>query len=107
MNLNQNPTKDEFRQLLAGADDQAGHDVLWVDASGDVHLTLLDGSFDPAHFSSRYPDVRLRFEEYPRDHGCVGREAVGDAAHVDEVFGRLVEQWQAAATADAGEIIVC
>jgi len=94
MNLNQNPTKDELRQLLAGANDDAHHHVLWVSTNGQVNLTALDGSVEAAQFSTTQPSFLLQLDDYLQGHGCVGLEAANDAGHVDGVFEELLLRWR-------------
>ena len=42
MNLDNNPTMDELRDLLRPLDDRAAHHVLWVDRTGEVHITPME-----------------------------------------------------------------
>ena len=106
MNLNETPTRDQLRALLADADDEAGHHILWVDTNGKVNLTLLDDLVVLTKFSTAYPSVRLRFEAYCAGNGYVGLEAANDDEHVDLCFSRLCAAWQNADGARPGEIFV-
>jgi hypothetical protein len=104
MNLNNSPTKDQLRSLFAAADDEAGHHILWIDTSGQVHLTLLDDSVVLSEFSQAYPNVRVRFEAFCIGNGYVGDEAAHDDGHVDRYYAWLVQEWTKAAGARPGEL---
>jgi len=104
MNLNNAPTKEQLSSLLAAADDEAGHHILWVDTGGEVHLTLLDDSVSLTEFSSAYPTVRIRFEAFCAGNGYVGADAAEDEAHVSRYFHWLQQEWAGAADAPPGEI---
>jgi hypothetical protein len=103
--LNNNPNQVQLRELLEGANDEACNHVLWIDISGNVHLTAVDGTFDSEQFTAKHTNVRIRFDEYLQGHGCVGQDAANDASHVDEVFGHLCEQWRVASASRTGVII--
>lgn len=106
MNLNQSPTKEQLRALLAAADDEAGHHILWVDTSGHVNLTLLDDSIVLPDFAQAYPTVRLRFEAFCIGNDYVGKEAANDDQHVNRYYNWLLEAWASAEGARPGEIFV-
>lgn len=106
MNLNQNPTKDQFKALLSAADDEAGHHVLWVENSGEVHVSLIPPGTMLPEFSKTYPTVRLRFETFCQGNGYVGPEAAEDDGHVARYFGWLLDEWRDAQNARPGEIFV-
>lgn len=104
MNLNQKPTKAQFCALIAAADDEAGHHVLWVDHDGQVNLTLIEDSVVLSQFSKTHPSVRLRFEVFCEGNGYVGKDASEDDDHVDRYFARLNTDWENAKSARPGEI---
>ena len=106
MNLNQTPTKEQLRSLLAEADDNAGHHVLWVDTSGEVHVSQLGQEGSLTEFSKTHPTVRVRFEAWIRGNGYVGPDAASDDAHVTRYFNWLKEAWASADGARPGEIFV-
>jgi hypothetical protein len=104
MNLNNAPTKSQLSALLAGADDDAGHHILWIDTAGQVRLTLIDDSVLLTEFAAVYPTVRVRFEAFCVDNGCVGTEAADDEEHVSRYLDWLQQEWAMAADAGPGEI---
>ena len=50
MNMNNSPTADQLRTLIAPMDDQAGHYIGWIDKSGIVHVDALDVDAAPIAF---------------------------------------------------------
>jgi hypothetical protein len=88
MNLNQNPTVEKLRDLLAREDDRAGNHVLWVNRAGDVVLTRLPRARLEARISWEIPvlpspqlsplEVRLYCEPFQAGYGYVGEEAARD-----------------------------
>jgi hypothetical protein len=89
MNLNDNPTLEQFRALLRLHDDLAGHHVLWVRKDGEVMLTCL-----PKNDNERKPptyehhDMKIRYDTFQRARGYVGegggQRGLVDAAAVRE-----------------------
>lgn len=106
MNLNQNPCLNDLRALLACANDDAGHHVLWVDTGGQVHVTVLDVTIDLPRFAISLPNVRLRFETYCVGHGYVGQEAAADREFVEDLFRQLELEWSKASSLVGGEIFI-
>lgn len=104
MNLTSNPTKQQLSALLAQADDEAGHHVLWIDTAGEVHLTLLDDSISLPDFATAHPTVRVRFETFCAGNSYVGPEAAKDDEHVKRYFNWLLSEWTAAKDKRPGEI---
>ncbi len=94
MNLNQQPMREELRSLLLRCDDRAGHHVLWVDSSGEVHLTRLPTGWPPVDLQISGDRVRLRCETFLAGNGYVGSEAAQDEGWLDELLTALVEAWR-------------
>ncbi len=91
MNLDNNPTTEELRELLRDCDDRAGHHVMWVDRSGEVHITpIADGvsSFVKAH-----PDVQMWLREFASGENFVGPRAAADAGWIEDLFFALTHEW--------------
>jgi len=95
MNLNEEPTKQQLKQLLAMQDDTKGHHVVWVDKEGEVHITRLEGDQVPQNLE-RYVEetVKFRYESLSRNAGYVGIKASEDDSWVDELFNQLVSDWK-------------
>ena len=106
MNLNKSPTKTQLELLIASADDNAGHHILWVDTVGNVNLTLLPDDITPVGFGEKTPNIRLRFETYCVGNDYVGVEASKDGEYINRLFRSLVTAWEGAANARPGEIFV-
>jgi len=90
MNLTNNPTKSELRELLASCNDDAGHHIIWVGPQGDVNIELLPGDMTPVGWAERMGDqVKFRFETLQSGNDYVGQEASEDKEWLDEVFDGL------------------
>lgn len=93
MNLNQNPTKEQLKSIIAAAEDDEDHHVLWVDNRGDVRVTPLGDEITPAGWESKYQSTALRYETFQVGNGYVGTEAAEDDSHVDRLYRSLVAEW--------------
>jgi hypothetical protein len=91
----------QLRAILAAADDEAGHHVLWFDEADDVHL---DGPFSSAErgawIEANARRIVMREETFIEGNGYCGREAAKTASHVQWLFDSLTRAW---ATCDLSE----
>ena len=98
MNLNNNPTKDELRELLRPWDDRAAHHVLWVDWAGEVHVTPMERKEWRA--PPPPPEVVERaavyFEPFWAGNGYVGSDGVANDEWMTDAFDWLLRVWAAA-----------
>jgi hypothetical protein len=92
MNLNNNPTTDQLRELLRACDARAGHHVMWVDHTGEVHITPISGD-DPTDFVQGHPDVRMWLREFAEGESFVGPVAADDKGWVEDLFYALTHTW--------------
>ena len=103
MNLNNNPTMDELRDLLRPCDDRAAHHVLWVDRGGEAHVTPMEKTW-PA---PRKPgpdvlaDALVYFEPFWSGNGYVGPEGADGDEWIPEAFNWLMRDWAVAKQQDA------
>ncbi|MGU7780669.1 hypothetical protein [Burkholderia sp. PU8-34] len=93
MNLNNSPSIEELRAVFAAADDELGHHVLWVDTSGQVHLSALPEELGPVGFEKSQPTMRMRYETFQGGNGYVGAEAAADDRFMKEIFVALLKYW--------------
>ena len=93
MNMNHSPTVVELTQLFAAADDEAGHHCLWIDASGEVHLSVIPEELTPVGFEEQTPSMQVRFETYGAGLGYVGPSAADDSTFICDTFRSLIEAW--------------
>ncbi len=96
MNLDMNPTTEQLRELLAACNDRAGNHLLWVKKTGEVEITRLPRKEDPANFESAHPEMQVRYALFLVAHEYVGEDAAKDDDWVQELFGALMRDWQAA-----------
>src|SRR5207302_7994656 len=100
MNLNNSPTKEQLEEILARHDDRAGDHVLWVDGTGDVHLTVVHEGRNGAANEQPLPELQLRCETFRRGKEYVGPAAAADEEWVTRVFKSLLESWPKAKAKD-------
>ena len=93
MNMNRSPTVDELKQLFAAADDEAGNHSLWIDDSGEVHLSVIPGGLTPIGFEDETPSMQVRFETFGGGLDYVGPNAAEDDKFIGDTFRRLVKAW--------------
>jgi hypothetical protein len=86
MNLNNSPTKEQLRQLLAGCNDRTADHLLWVDKSGDVRISVV-----PPRPSS--DDMQLHYEKFEKGNEYVGVSAAADDDWVSQLFESLMKEW--------------
>lgn len=95
MNLNDQPTLEQFRELLRQHDDRAGHHVLWVRKDGEVMLACLPRS-NPRGSLATYddPDMQFRYDTFPVGYGYVGPKPPDeDEWFRGELFKHVIRQW--------------
>ena len=93
MNLNNQPTLEQLRELVRQCDDSAGHHVLWVKRSGEVAISPIPENQTPIGFQQAHQDMQLRFETFQAGNDYVGPDAADDNAWLTELFHNLVEKW--------------
>jgi len=96
MNLNQNPSVDQLKQLFASVDDEAGHHILWVDLSGNVHLSIIPEGLSPVGFQEELKTsnaMKFCLDTFPRGSEDVGVDASKSDEHMDRIFGRVMKAW--------------
>lgn len=93
MNLNQAPSIEQLKSLLAACDDDVGHHILWVKKTGDVHISVLPENLTPAGFEETNPEMALRYETFQCGNGYVGVDAASDDDFVTDLFNRLTSKW--------------
>jgi hypothetical protein len=99
MNLNNNPTTDQLRDLLRVCDDRAAHHVLWVDRTGEVHVTRVEKKWPvPQPGPDVLDDALVRFEPFVAGNGYVGPDAAANDEWIADAFHWLLRDWAAAST---------
>ena len=98
MNLNNNPTMDQLRDLLRPWDDRAAHHVLWVDHAGEVHITAMERTSrrPPPPPQEVLDNAVVRFETLWASKGYVGPEGAASDEWVADAFNWLMRDWEAA-----------
>jgi hypothetical protein len=96
MNLEKGPTINVLRDLIATANDRAGHHVLWVEKNGDVHLSMLPPDQSSVGFESEHPEMQLRLETFEAGNDYVGPNAAKDAEWINQLLETLTKEWSKA-----------
>jgi hypothetical protein len=95
MNLNENPTTEQLKEIVASSDHRLGHHVLWVGTDGMLHLA---GPFDcdaRVRWLTEHREERaFRFETMTIDSDDVGPDAASDDGYVGRLFNGLVDTWK-------------
>jgi hypothetical protein len=106
MNLNNNPTKDQLRDLLRPFDDRAAHHVLWVDRGGEVHITPMvrvKWGRPPEPPQDVLDNAVVRFETFWAGNGYVGSDVSDE--WITDAFDWLLRDW-AAANANGKPVLI-
>jgi hypothetical protein len=99
MNMNSNPTSDQLKSLLAAADDNAAHHMLWVGFDGEVHLDRVPEDRSPVgYYEDRKAEMKTRLETFQSGNDYVGEKAAEDKAWVSRLFNALTKDWESGAT---------
>jgi hypothetical protein len=93
MNLNDNPSIEQFRDLLRQHDDHAGHHVLWVRKDGEVMLTCLPRSNPRQPPTYEHPEMQMRYDTFPVGYGHVGPDAADNSWFMGQVFKHMLAHW--------------
>jgi len=108
MNMNDNPTKDQLRDLLRPLNDLTAHHILWVDRSGEVRVTLLPNQWRPIPPPPQevLDNALVRFQTFYASYEYVGPEAANDDEWIDDAYEYLVRDW-AKANARGEPVLIC
>jgi hypothetical protein len=93
MNLNNNPTKQQLRDLTARMDDRAGSHVIWVTKQGEVVVTCVPFGSSLDEFVQAHPEMQMYYETFEVGMGYMGEEAAADDEWIDELFDNLLTEW--------------
>ncbi|WP_416424738.1 hypothetical protein RAM80_02935 [Pseudomonas sp. App30] len=105
MNLNNQPTIEELAQLFASRKDTLDSHILWVCASGEVHIDAMARHAGEAEFEQSKPSMRARLRTYRRGQGYTGRKAAADREFLGRVLHTLEAQWPEARQAAQVQVI--
>jgi hypothetical protein len=99
VNLSKSPTREQMRDLIGSADDNAANHVLWVGFDGDVHLDALEADESPIAFEERRRgEMKFRGETMCMRNDYAGAAAAASQAYVDNTLAWLVRSWKKGAT---------
>lgn len=89
MNLNENPSLDELKEMFASCNDDAGHHVLWIDKSGEVNLSVIPRDLTPAAFQERTTQIQIRYEAFIQGSIYVGISASKDQGFMEKIYDNI------------------
>jgi hypothetical protein len=92
MNLNNNPTMDQLRELFRRCDDRAGRHIAWVDHAGEVRIEPVPGG-DVTGFIQGHADLKMWLRVFEPGHDYVGPGAADDTGWVEDVYLALTREW--------------
>jgi hypothetical protein len=75
MNLKNNPTREQLKQLIANAHDNVADHIIVVTKDGAVTLTEFPDTMAPTDVQAMFGDnFQFRFETLQKGNGYVGRD---------------------------------
>ncbi len=94
MNMNERPTLEEFKAFLVQEDNETHH-ILWLDESGEGHLTPVPDTLSPMAWEL-VGDNQIRFilGIFVRAVGPCGTQAPQDEECVRRLYEDLVRFWE-------------
>jgi hypothetical protein len=93
MNLNDNATLAQFREMLRQHDDGAGNHALWVRKDGEVMLTCLPRDDYKKVPPYTHRDMQMRYDLFPAGYEYVGAEAAEEDWWIPLLFENMLELW--------------
>ncbi|WP_460952879.1 hypothetical protein [Spirosoma litoris] len=94
MNLNQNPTRDQLKLLLAECDNTRRSHLLYVKSDGDVRIKSFLNYRSYAEWVDDNPDdILLRFEHYDKGQNYVGPVAAQNEPWIERLYNALLDNW--------------
>ena len=99
MNLTNESSIDELKELFSACNDEVSSHILWVDRHGEVHLTSVPDHLTPAGWTAEQKEnIQFRFETLQPGYGYVGPEAAQDETWMTKLYTSLIRLWEAGAT---------
>ncbi|QJW97452.1 hypothetical protein [Frigoriglobus tundricola] len=92
MNLDNNPTMEQLRDLFRACDDRYGRHIAWVDRNGEVRIEPVPGGDVPG-FVRGHTDLKMWLRVFEPGHDYVGPGAAEDTGWVEDVFRALTREW--------------
>jgi hypothetical protein len=96
MNMNNNPTKEQLKDLLAKCNDNDGSHILWVNRLGEVQITALYGGSPSAWTQKKKKDILFQHPSISQGSDFVGPVAADDQCLVSDMFDSLLVYWRKA-----------
>jgi hypothetical protein len=94
MNLNNNPTVNQLREMIAKCDDENFHHIIWVNRNGIVNIHVLKGDDSPAIWSTANENIiQFLHESFSAGSNYVGRNASLDDWWMNKLFEVLTTNW--------------
>lgn len=94
MKMNDSPTADQLRTLIAPMDVQAGHHIVWIDKSDAMHVDTLDVDIGPIAFEKKHlGDMLFRYQTLDQRNGYVEAKAAVNDSWIARLLRELVQGW--------------
>ncbi len=87
---------EDFKALIAAADDEGSHHVLSLAFDGQVHLTPVDRKVVPdVVWLQKNRESLYVFPPFARANDYVGPQAAANSAWMEDLYSGLVAEWEA------------
>lgn len=96
MNMNENPTWEQLKDLLGKCNDDNGPHILWINRSGKVQISALCGGSTSAWSRRKKKNILFQHLSIERGKGFVGPDAAADKSLVTDMFDNLLVYWKRA-----------
>lgn len=94
MKMNDSPTADQLRTLIAPMDVQAGHHIVWIDKSDAMHVDTADVDTGPIPFEKKHRgDMLFRSPMLDQRIGYVEPKAAVNVSWIARLLRELVQGW--------------
>jgi hypothetical protein len=92
MNMNENPSMEQLRDLIAPCSPGTCRYLPWVSTDGEVHV---DPLFDISeHDLTELCQGKMLFKLEPLSGGQIGPEAARDKGWLARLYGMLLSEWR-------------
>jgi hypothetical protein len=95
MNLNNEPTIEELKELISNCDDENNNHIIWVAKKGTVHIYPTTLS-NPTRVFENENGKTLQFwiGVYFKGDNYFGIEASNDSKYIQELLDNLIKNWK-------------
>jgi len=94
MNLKNNPSIDDLKNIIAQINDFESDHIIWVDNDGNVRITPLPANLTSSSWTiQNRKTIKFRFETFTCGNGNLGQNAVQNTVWLNRLYNALVSNW--------------